>query len=189
MTGIFVSRHWAWVSVMTRNSIIPGNRNRLAGNRYSRLLFSNEDLLYANLRMQKQLGNIRSQCQFLAFAWRHRLSCGDAKVPSENTDRPWRKWRNKQSMDILSELCVQSERKITCKKYSNIWVTVNTDFCDDWGVSAMIFPVNSSLVKTIAESPHSWQKSVFGNICIMQHLHTTCFFVCVFLKSFCPWFW
>ena len=41
-------------------------------NRGSRLLFTNEDRLCTNLRVQEQSTNMTSQCQCLAFAWRHR---------------------------------------------------------------------------------------------------------------------
>ena len=43
---------------------------RMVRNRYSRLLFTIEDRLCANLRVQEQSTNMTSQC--LAFAWRHR---------------------------------------------------------------------------------------------------------------------
>ena len=39
---------------------------------YSRLLFTSEDRLCANLRVQEQSTNMTSQCQCLAFAWLHR---------------------------------------------------------------------------------------------------------------------
>ena len=45
---------------------------RVARSRYSRLLFTNEDRLCANSRVQEQSTNMTSQCQCLAFAWRHR---------------------------------------------------------------------------------------------------------------------
>ena len=45
---------------------------RVAGYRYSRLLFTSEDRLCANLRVQWQSTNMTSQYQFLTFAWRHR---------------------------------------------------------------------------------------------------------------------
>ena len=45
---------------------------RVVRNRYSRLLFTNEDRICANLRVQEQSTNMTSQCQGLAFAWRYR---------------------------------------------------------------------------------------------------------------------
>ena len=41
-------------------------------NRYSRLLFTSEDRLCANLRVQEQSTDMTSQCQHPAFAWRNR---------------------------------------------------------------------------------------------------------------------
>ena len=40
--------------------------------RYARLLFTSEDHLCANLRVQEQSTNMTSQCQCPTFAWRHR---------------------------------------------------------------------------------------------------------------------
>ena len=45
---------------------------RVMRNRYSWLLFTSEDRLCANLRVQEQLTNMTSQYQCLAFAWRYR---------------------------------------------------------------------------------------------------------------------
>ena len=47
---------------------------RVVRNRYSWLLFTSEDRLCANLRVQEQLGNMTSQCQCPTFAWRHRTT-------------------------------------------------------------------------------------------------------------------
>ena len=44
----------------------------LVRNRYSRLLFTNEDRLCANLPVQEKSTNMTWQCQCLAFTWRHR---------------------------------------------------------------------------------------------------------------------
>ena len=53
------------------------------GNQYSWLLFSSEDHLCANLYMQEQSANMTSQCQYLTFAWHHKLNCGDVTMPSQ----------------------------------------------------------------------------------------------------------
>ena len=45
---------------------------RLVRNRYSRLLFTSEDRLCANLRVHEQSRNMTSQCQYLDIARRHR---------------------------------------------------------------------------------------------------------------------
>ena len=45
---------------------------RVVRNRYSQLIFTSEDRLCANLRVQEQSTNMTSQCQCPAFAWRHR---------------------------------------------------------------------------------------------------------------------
>ena len=45
---------------------------RVVRNRYSRLIFTCEDRLCANLRVQEQSTNMTSQCQCFAFTWRHR---------------------------------------------------------------------------------------------------------------------
>ena len=65
----------------------------VAGYRYSRLLFTSEDRICANLRVQWQSTNMTSQYQFLAFAWRHR----SIVVTSQCWVRkchPWQQWRN-----------------------------------------------------------------------------------------------
>ena len=45
---------------------------RVVINRNSRLLFTSENRLCANLRVKEQLTHVTSQYQYLAFAWRHR---------------------------------------------------------------------------------------------------------------------
>ena len=45
---------------------------RVVRYRYSRLLFTSEDRLCANLRVQEQSTHMTSQCQCPTFAWRHR---------------------------------------------------------------------------------------------------------------------
>ena len=45
---------------------------RVVRYRYSRLFFTSEDRLCANLRVQEQSTNMTSQCQCPTFAWRHR---------------------------------------------------------------------------------------------------------------------
>ena len=58
---------------------------RVVRNRYSRLLFTSEDRLCANLRVQEQSTNMTSQCQCLAFAWRHNQLWWRHNVKSEKT--------------------------------------------------------------------------------------------------------
>ena len=53
---------------------------RVVRNQYSRLLFTSEDRLCANLRVQEQSMNLTSQCQHPTFAWRHRSNCGDVTM-------------------------------------------------------------------------------------------------------------
>ena len=48
-----------------------GREYRVLRNWYSRLLFTSEDRLCANLRMQEQSTNMTSQCQCPTFAWLH----------------------------------------------------------------------------------------------------------------------
>ena len=87
---------------------------RVLRNRYSRLLFTSEDRLCANLRVLEQSMNITSQCQCLAFAWRHRSTVMTSQCQVRK-DRPWRQWRNGRSMIVCSgTIC--SRYKIACKK-------------------------------------------------------------------------
>ena len=53
--------------------------------RYSRLLFTSEDRLCANLRVQEQSTNMTSQCQCPTFAWRHRSTVETHNTKSEKT--------------------------------------------------------------------------------------------------------
>ena len=70
---------------------------------------------------------------------------------------------------ILLSGSVCSWHKIACKKWYNTFATVNNDFLSlvkRFGNDFSL--VTSSLVKIIAESPHSWQKIVIhGNSCIL----------------------
>ena len=45
---------------------------RVARNRYSGVLFTNEDRFCAKLRVQQKSTNMTSQCQYPTFQWRHR---------------------------------------------------------------------------------------------------------------------
>ena len=72
---------------------------------------------------------------------------------------------------------ITSFEKKKCLKYmqgikNNAWVTVNNDFFVTSEAIRLWFSlVTSSLVKIIAESPHSWQKIVIhGNECIILFL-------------------
>ena len=78
---------------------------RVMINRYSRLLFTSEDRLCANLRVQEQSTNMTSQCQYLAFAWRHRSTVVTPQCQVRK-DLPWRQWRNERSMiDFSGIVC------------------------------------------------------------------------------------
>ena len=48
------------------------HKYRVVRTRYSRLLFTSEDRICANLRVQEHSTNMTSQCQYPTFAWRHR---------------------------------------------------------------------------------------------------------------------
>ena len=148
---------------------------RVVRNRYSRLLFTSEDRLCANFCVLEESMNITSQCQCLAFAWRHRSTVMTSQCLVRK-DRPWRQWRNGWSMIVCSGT-VCSRYEIAWKKWNNTFVTVNKDF---W-----------SLVRCFANDFHSWkslanhptrdQKIVIhGNSCIILYilwLHTNTVFI------------
>ena len=120
--------------------------------------------------------------------WRHNTSISRSH---DVTDQLW--WRHnarsekaalgnngemsaRRSMIVLSGFAC-SWHKIACKKWNNTFVTVNNNFLSlvrrfgndfhSWWFSL----VTSSLVKIIAESPHSWQKIVIhGNSCIILYV-------------------
>ena len=76
---------------------IPGD-----GNCFLRLLFSNEDRHCTNLRVQEKLTNMMPQCNYLAFAWRHRSTVVTShllsqKRPSSVTMSIW----NERSMIVF----------------------------------------------------------------------------------------
>ena len=63
---------------------------RMVRNRYSRLLFTSEDRLCANVREQEQSMNITSQYQYSHVCLTSRINCGDdtmlsQKIPSLGT--------------------------------------------------------------------------------------------------------
>ena len=87
---------------------------RVARYRYSRLLFTSEDRLCANLRVQWQKTNMTSQYQYFAFAWRHRSIVVTSQC-SVRKGRPWQQWRNERSVMVLSGF-VCSWHRIACKK-------------------------------------------------------------------------
>ena len=80
-----------------------GREYRVVRNRYSRLLFTSEDRLCANLHVQEQSTNMTSQCQYLAFAWRHRSTVVTSQCEVRK-GRPWRQLRNKRSMMVFGRL-------------------------------------------------------------------------------------
>ena len=55
------------VILRTAISYTLSREYRVVRNRYSRLLFTSEDRLCANLRVQEQSTNMTSQCQYPAF--------------------------------------------------------------------------------------------------------------------------
>ena len=85
--------------------------------------------------------------------------------------RPWQQWWNERSMIVLSGY-VCSSHKIACKKWNNTFVTGNNDFFVTREAIRQWFSLMTlSLVKIIAESPHSWQKIVIhGNSCIILYI-------------------
>ena len=105
------SNGWLWMNV----SYTLSREYRMVRNRYSRLLFTSEDRLWANLHVQEQLTNMTSQCQCLAFAWRHRSTvmtsqCQGKKTPSLATMAKW-------AIDhCLQRNGICSRYKIACKK-------------------------------------------------------------------------
>ena len=57
---------------ITKVSCTLSREYRVVRGRYSQLLFTSEDRLCAISRVKEQSTNMTSQCQCLAFAWRHR---------------------------------------------------------------------------------------------------------------------
>ena len=121
----------------------------VSGNRFSRLLFTNEDPFYANLHDQKQSTNMSSLCQYLAFVWRYRFNC--VTFPSQNRQ----KWQNEQSITVLAGLCARSGHNLACKIKMMYGLTLIPNFD-----SLELIRQRFSLVTIIAESPHSWPKIV-----------------------------
>ena len=78
-----------------------GCEYRVMRNRYSRLLFTSEDRICANLRVQEQSTNMTSQCYYISFAWRHRTTVVTSQCPVRK-DRPWRHLRYERSMKSLA---------------------------------------------------------------------------------------
>ena len=96
---------------------------RVLRNRYSRLLFTSEDRLCANLCVLEQSMNITSQCQCLAFAWRHRSTVMTSQCQVRK-DRPWRQWRNRRSMIVCSGT--------VCSRYKIAWGVLPMIFTRDF---------------------------------------------------------
>ena len=78
--------------------------------RYSRLLFTSEDRLCANLRVQEQSTNMTSQCQCPTFAWRHRST-----VKILNQKRLFLATMAKSALDNCFSGKVCSGHQIACK--------------------------------------------------------------------------
>ena len=81
------------------------HENWVVGNRYSRLLFIGRFFVHA-ITMAEY----------------------DVTMPALRVQRR-PSLANKRSMIVLACLCARSGHKIACKKYNDVWVTVNTDFC------------------------------------------------------------
>ena len=110
-----IGRSYTWMGMhntlkITRISYTLGREYRVMRNRYSRLLFTSEDRLCANLRVQEQSRNMTSQCQYLAFAWRHRSTVVTSQCEVRK-GRPWRQLRNERSMMVFT--------KNVCSRTSN----------------------------------------------------------------------
>ena len=63
---------WSHCNEMVQCSYTLSREYRVVRYRYSRLLFTSEDRLFANLRVQEQSTNMTSQWQCPTFVWRHR---------------------------------------------------------------------------------------------------------------------
>ena len=63
---------WSHCNEMVQCSYTLSREYRVVRYRYSRLLFTSEDRLFANLRVHEQSTNMTSQWQCPTFAWRHR---------------------------------------------------------------------------------------------------------------------
>ena len=68
------SASFCWLVFIIPVSYTLIREYRVERNRYSWLLFTSEDRLYVNLRVQEQLTNMISQCQYFTFTWRHKSS-------------------------------------------------------------------------------------------------------------------
>ena len=89
------------------NSCTQGREDRVMRNRYSRLLFTSEDRISANLRVREQSTNMASQCYSISrsrdvtypLLWRHNAK-SETTVLGDNCEMSYR-WL------FLAELCVQ----------------------------------------------------------------------------------
>ena len=95
--------------------------------RYWRLLFTSKDRICANLRVQQQSMNMKSQCRYIAFVWHDRSILMTSQCYARK-DRPWRWWRNEQLMVVLVELWIQDIKWWVINKiiHSLPWLTL---FC------------------------------------------------------------
>ena len=119
-TRDFVTRenYWQIASLVTQKSLFTvthalflisytlNREYRVAGNRYSRMLFTSEDRFHSNLNVQEQSTNMTSQCMYLALAWRHRLNYDDVTVPSQKmlclAIRQWFSYVTSSLMKIIA---------------------------------------------------------------------------------------
>ena len=106
---------------------MPSRESRVVRNRYSRLLFTNEDRLCANLRVHEKSDEYGVICQYLAIAWRHRSFMKTSQCLFKNTKIDQRQWRNERSMIVFSATG-WSGHKIACKKIK-WWLVMR--FADD----------------------------------------------------------
>ena len=124
--------------------------------------------------MQEQFRNMTSQCQYLAFTRSHRSIVVTSQCYVIK-DRPWRQWRNERLMIVFSGI-VCSGHKIACKKWKNIFVTVNNDFLVTCEVICQWFSLVMILfVKIIGKSPHSWLKILINgdsSIILYKYLYS-----------------
>ena len=102
------------------------------------------------------------------------FNCGDVTIL--NQKRLSLATMAKSAIDNCFSRIVCSGHQIACKKWNNIFVTVNNDFGVTREAICQWFSLEtSSLVKIIGKSPHSWPKMVIhGNSCIILYISPSC---------------
>ena len=135
-------------------------------NRFSRLLFTSEDRLCANCTYK----NNRRIYRHNAINPRSRaaqINCGDVTMLSHKIQ-----WRNQLSItDFRGIVCWEHE--MICKKWNNIFVTVNNDFCVPRDATCQcFFPRLHHSWKPLADRLTRDPKIVIhGNLCIILYTY------------------